>query len=72
MLILNADLLSLPFIHAYLWGHEGDGSQELALELPCSSALGGQSGCSTEVSYPQSLTCAVNQQVGTWRREGEL
>ena len=50
---------------SYFGGHEGNGSQELALELARARALGGQPGSRAKVSYPQPLACAVNQQVGT-------
>lgn len=57
----------------YLRGHEGDGAQELALELSCTRALGGQPGSRPKVRDPQPLPCAVNQQVGTYteRRRGK-
>lgn len=39
-------------IQSYFRCHEGDGAQELALELSGPRALGGQPRCCAEVSYP--------------------
>jgi len=50
----------------YLGSHEGDGAQQLALELPGPRALGRQAGGGAKVGHPQPVAGAVDEQVGPW------
>ena len=50
----------------YLWCHEGNRSQQLALKLPGARRLGRQPGSRPEVTDSQVLARAVDQQVSTY------